>query len=131
MDDRSPAWPRIWQGSLINQSQAETSLSLLLIGVRLSEFINQLRELGDALLEVDRLTAAFDQLGEAVRAWLVAEATGLEQATQRRTALAVDNLIDLLEYLADNYPQLTSQSADLQSLIHQWQRSLMAGEPIG
>lgn len=100
-------------------------LSLYCFGARLSEIISDMKRLKAASVEIDRLNGVFDRLARVIREWLVNEAN--DQPPEQAAAaadVAVRRMVQSLESVAINHPELTTSSADLQSLLHQWQREL-------
>ncbi|MGN6545474.1 MAG: hypothetical protein ACTHK7_10540, partial [Aureliella sp.] len=117
-------WPKVWENSFSDDSHGSPRLSLLGIGGHLGEIIDQLKELGAAREEINRLNRAFDELAHAVRRWLAREPPRVQSGEPSSLEPAAAEMIQLLERAALEYPELTAKSADLQSQIHQWQRQL-------
>lgn len=117
-------WPKVWETSFSDDSHGSPRLSLLGIGGHLGEIIDQLKELGAAREEINRLNRAFDELAHAVRRWLAREPPRVQSGEPSSFEPAAAEMIQLLERAALEHPELTAKSADLQSQIHQWQRQL-------
>lgn len=124
IDASSGQWPKVWHSSYNDMSHGNPSLSLLGIGAHLAEIIDELKRIGAAREEIDRLNLAFDRLARSIRRWLTREATAANPEDHECIEPAAGEMTELLEAMALQHPELTARSADLQSQIHQWQRQL-------
>ena len=115
----------IWTSSHVNSEPVPPELSLFAIGARLAELIDRLKSLGAQRKLIDDLNAAFDEMSKVIRDWIVDKVTGKAEESEAMSQV-VDRMIAILEAGALSVPDITSQSADLQSLVHEWQRQLLA-----
>lgn len=115
----------IWKSSMVGPTNGFPALSIFSVGSRLTEIISELKRLRATQEEIDRLNDDFDALTMALRGRSINEAKG-KPAPTRLTAEAVKCLVQSLECMALQHPQLIPHSADLQSMLHQWQRELSA-----
>ena len=117
---------RIWTSSHIDPRPAPPELSLFAIGARLAELIDRLKTAKASRKLIDDLNGAFDEMSMAIRNWMIDKSTG--KAAEEFDAMnqVVDRMVAILEACALAVPEITSQSADLQSLVHEWQRQLQA-----
>lgn len=123
-DDSDSAWTNVWQSSGNDMSHGNPRLSLLGIGAHLSEIIDELKRLGAAREEIDRLNGAYDELLRSLRRWLTRDSANVHVPEFGGFEPVATQMTGLLEAMALDYPELTARSADLQSQIHQWQRQL-------
>ena len=115
----------IWTSSHVNSEPVPPELSLFAIGARLAELIDRLKSLGAPRKLIDDLNDAFDEMSKVIRDWIVDKVTGKAEESEAMSQV-VDRMIAILEAGALSVPDITSQSADLQSLVHEWQRQLLA-----
>ena len=119
-------WPHANARELSYEEGPDISprLSLLCIGMRLTQIVDRLSALHADRNDIDEANEAFEQLGRAVGAWLVAQSSGLRTRPQQRTEAAAQRMIEALERIATRYEDVADTSADLQRLVDQWQRQL-------
>jgi hypothetical protein len=115
---------RIWTSSHVDPRPAPPQLSLFAIGARLAEFIEHLKSEKAPRNLVDDLNKTFDDMSQVVRNYI--DDNSSRQSTEPAEAMqeVVDRMIAQLEASALTVPETTAQSADLQSLVHAWQRQL-------
>lgn len=119
-------WGEVWRSSYVASSPQGVTLSLFAIGTRLAELVGDLQTMKAEPAQIDSLNGAFGDLGRAIRQWLVEEATDADSQLGESTTSKVNHMIGCLEAVAFAHPELTAKSADLQSLVHHWQRQLTA-----
>lgn len=113
----------IWTSSHVDPNPAPLELSLFAIGARLAELIDRMKSLNAPRKHINDLNDAFDEMSVVIRNWIVDKVTGKTDEGEAMSQV-VDRMIAVLEACALTVPEITSQSADLQSLVHEWQRQL-------
>lgn len=117
---------KVWKSSMVSATMNSPQLSLFAVGARLAELISDLKSRQAPRALIDQLNEAFDELARVIRQWLVAQATRQRGDEPVLMGGAVEQMIASLESVTTALPELTAQSADLQSLVHEWQRQLLA-----
>ncbi len=122
-DDPDDEDDSIWTSSHVGHGAAPPELSLFAIGARLAELIERLKSQNKPRQMIDELNESFDQMSNVIRDWIVDKATGKSDDPDSMSRV-VERMIAVLESCAISAPEITSQSADLQSLVHEWERQL-------
>ncbi len=125
--EESNEWSSVWNSAVSFPQPNGPTASLLALSSRLTELISNLLSLDttESQESIRELNDCFDALNGAVRQWLLqAVAEQIDESSGMAVEMAIDSLTEAVERVSLRYPAYVSHCADLQSLIHQWHRSL-------
>lgn len=124
MADRESSQPKsnsVWSGYVNPEIER---VNLMTLGFRLAELIGDLKTARDAIGSESTNTSG---QAERITAWIAGLNDGFDSLKHVGTAtvdrrIAVEPMLDRLEDVGHEFPELCPKSADFQSLLHEWCR---------